>query len=453
MYLKSSIVIGVTLMLLVTSSLSWAKLSPEEISRLGNDLTLVGAEKAGNSEGTIPSWEGGITEPPAGYKKGDHHLDPFADDKPVVKITGENMSQHADKLSAGHQAMLKAYPSFFMNIYPTRRSASSPQRIYEATRKSATTAELVNEGDGVKGTVNGIPFPIPQMGIEVIWNHLLRYRGELAVRKIAQAALTRDGDYTLVKFDDEFNLIYAAEGMTEEKLDNKILLFKQVVTSPARLAGNILLVHETLDQIKEPRAAWVYNPGQRRVRRAPNVSYDNPGTASDGIRTNDQFDMFNGATDRYDWKLAGKKEIYVPYNSYKLHSDSLKYKDILTPLHVNPEHLRYELHRVWVVEATLKEGERHLYKRRTFYIDEDSWQILSVDIYDNRDQLWRVSEGHPINYYEVPTLWTTLEVHTDLQSGRYIAIGLDNENDMYDFDIKRTLNDYSPGALRRAGRR
>lgn len=453
MYLKSSIVIGVTLMLLGTSSLSWAKLSPEEISRLGNDLTLVGAEKAGNSEGTIPSWEGGITEPPAGYKKGDHHLDPFADDKPVVKITGENMSQHADKLSAGHQAMLKAYPSFFMNIYPTRRSASSPQRIYEATRKSATTAELVNEGDGVKGTVNGIPFPIPQMGIEVIWNHLLRYRGELAVRKIAQAALTRDGDYTLVKFDDEFNLIYAAEGMTEEKLDNKILLFKQVVTSPARLAGNILLVHETLDQIKEPRAAWVYNPGQRRVRRAPNVSYDNPGTASDGIRTNDQFDMFNGATDRYDWKLAGKKEIYVPYNSYKLHSDSLKYKDILTPLHVNPEHLRYELHRVWVVEATLKEGERHLYKRRTFYIDEDSWQILSVDIYDNRDQLWRVSEGHPINYYEVPTLWTTLEVHTDLQSGRYIAIGLDNENDMYDFDIKRTLNDYSPGALRRAGRR
>jgi hypothetical protein len=453
MYLKSSIIIGATLVFIGISSFGWAMLSSEEISRLGKDLTPLGAEIAGNAEGTIPAWEGGITTPPAGYKKGDHHIDPFAADKSELKITAENMAQYADKLSVGHQAMLKAYPSFYMNIYPTKRSASSPQRIYDATRKVAATSELVNQGDGVKGTVNGIPFPIPGSGIEVIWNHLLRYRGEIAERRIAQAALTRGGKYTLVQFEDEFNLLYSAKGMTEEVLDNKILLFKQVVTSPARLAGNILLVHETLDQIKEPRAAWVYNPGQRRVRRAPNVSYDNPGTASDGIRTNDQFDMFNGATDRYNWKLAGKKEIYVPYNSYKLHSDALKYEDILTPLHLNPEHLRYELHRVWIVEATLKDGARHLYKRRTFYIDEDSWQILAVDIYDNRDQLWRVSEGHPINYYEVPTFWTTLEVHTDLQSGRYIAIGLDNESSMYDFDITRTLKDYSPGELRRSGRR
>jgi hypothetical protein len=432
---------------------SFAAITADEIARLGADLTPVGAEQAGNSEGTIPAWTGGLTEPPPGYKQGDHHPDPFAADQPLFTITAENMAQYTDKLSVGHQALLKTYPSFSMKIYPTHRSASSPQRIYDATKKVAATAELVNQGDGVKGTVNGIPFPIPESGIEVIWNHLLRYRGELAARKIAQAALTRGGDYTLVKFDDEFNLLYSVEGMTEAKLDNKILLFKQVVTSPPRLAGNILLVHETLDQIKEPRAAWVYNPGQRRVRRAPNVAYDNPGTASDGIRTNDQFDMFNGATDRYNWKLVGKKEIYVPYNSYKLHSDSLRYKDILTPLHLNPEHLRYELHRVWIVDATLKEGARHLYKRRTFYIDEDSWQILAVDIYDNRDQLWRVSEGHPISYYEVPTFWTTLEVHTDLQSGRYIAIGLDNESSMYDFDIRRTDKDYSPGALRRAGRR
>jgi hypothetical protein len=453
MLINAFVKISTVLLLICGPATSWAMLSSDEIARLGKDLTPVGAEAAGNADGTIPAWIGGITEPPAGYKKGDHHPDPFASDKPVLTIVADNMAQYAGQLSAGHQAMLKTYPSFYMNIYPTRRSASSPQRIYEATHKVASTAELVNEGDGVKGTVNGIPFPIPKTGIEVIWNHLLRYRGDIASRQIAQAAPSRGGDYTLVKFDDEFNLVYSQEGITEEKLANKILLFKQEVTSPPRLAGNVLLVHETLDQIKEPRAAWVYNPGQRRVRRAPNVSYDNPGTASDGIRTNDQFDMFNGATDRYDWKLVGKKEIYVPYNAYKLHSDSLKYKDILTPLHINPEHLRYERHRVWIVDATLKEGARHLYKRRTFYIDEDSWQILSVDIYDNRDQLWRVSEGHPINYYEVPTFWTTLEVHTDLQSGRYIAIGLDNESSMYDFDIQRTLSNYSPGELRRSGRR
>jgi hypothetical protein len=241
--------------------------------------------------------------------------------------------------------------------------------------------------------------------------------------------------------------------MTEEELGNTLAFFKQKVLSPPRLAGGILLVRETLNQVKDPRSAWLYNPGQRRVRRAPNVAYDNPGTASDGMRTSDQIDMFNGAVDRYDWKLLGKREIYVPYNSYKLHSDSVRYEDILTPLQVNPDLLRYELHRVWVVDATLKEGARHIYKRRTFYLDEDSWQILLVDQYDNRDQLWRVSEGHVINYYDVPTLWTTLEVHTDLQAARYLAFGLDNQNPMYDFTIERTAADYTPAALRREGTR
>ena len=432
---------------------SFAAISADEAARLGKDLTPVGAEKAGNADGTIPAWDGGITTPPAGYEKGMHHPDPYAADKIQVTITAANMDQYKDNLTVGHQAMLKAYDTFKMNIYPTHRSASSPQRIYDATMKVAQTAQLVNNGDGVTGIVNGIPFPIPKSGIEVLWNHMLRYRGDIAARQIAQAPMTRGGNYNLVKFNDEFSLIYSQAGMTEEKLRNRILLFKQEVTAPARLAGNVLLVHETLDQVKEPRAAWVYNPGQRRVRRAPNVAYDNPGTAADSLRTTDQFDMFNGAPDRYDWKLVGKKEIYVPYNSYLVHSDKLKYKDILTPLHLNPDYLRYELHRVYVVEATLREGSRHLYKKRTFYIDEDSWQIMAADLYDNRDQLWRVSEAHSINYYEVPTFWTTLEAHYDMQSGRYLALGLDNESTMYDFDVKRTDKDYSPGALRRAGRR
>ncbi|MBN1957021.1 MAG: DUF1329 domain-containing protein [Desulfuromonadales bacterium] len=439
--------------ILLVAGPSFAAITAEDAARLGQDLTPVGAEKAGNSDGSIPAWDGGITTPPAGYTKGMHHPDPYAADKVLFTITAANMEQYKDKLTVGHQAMLKAYDTFKMNIYPTHRSASSPQRIYDMTKKVCQTAELINGGDGVTGTVNGIPFPIPKSGIEVLWNHMLRYRGDVASRQIAQAPMTRGGDYTLVKFDDEFSLIYSQEGMTEEKLQNRILLFRQEVTAPARLAGNVLLVHETLNQVAEPRAAWVYNPGQRRVRRAPNVAYDNPGTAADSLRTSDQFDMFNGAPDRYDWKLIGKKEIYIPYNSYLLHSDKLKYEDILKPLHLNPDYLRYELHRVWIVEATLREGARHLYKKRTFYIDEDSWQIMAADIYDNRDQLWRVSEGHSINYYEVPTFWTTLETHYDMQSGRYLALGLDNESAMYDFSIQRTDQDFSPGALRRAGRR
>jgi len=435
------------------SSPLMAEISVADAERLGADLTPLGGEKAANADGSIPAWIGGITTPPANYKKGDHHPDPFAEEKPLFVIDAENMSQYEDQLTEGHKALLQAYKSYSMKVYPSHRTAAAPERIYAATKKISTQAKLTEDGNGVLGSVIGIPFPEPKVGLEIIWNHILRWRGEIAERFIAQAAPTRGGDYSLVKFHDEFFLRYSHEDMTEAKLDNTLLYLKQKVLSPARLAGSILLVHETLNQSKENRKAWVYNKGQRRVRRAPNVAFDNPGTASDGMRTNDQFDMFNGSPERYNWQLMGKKELLVPYNNYQLHSDKLKYQDILTPQHINPDYLRYELHRVWVVKATLKEGQRHIYKSRTVYVDEDSWQILVVDQYDNRDQIWRVSEGFVINYYEVPTLWTTLEVHTDLQAGRYIAIGLDNEDRMYNFDLQRNEADYSTSALRREGRR
>ncbi|MBE2216070.1 MAG: DUF1329 domain-containing protein [Opitutaceae bacterium] len=429
-----------------------AAVTAEQAARLGADLTPLGAEKAGNAAGTIPEWTGGITTPPAGYTPGMHHPDPFAGDKPLFTVTNDTLAEHAAQVPAGIQALIKAYPgSFRLPVYPTRRSASVPTYIYEATRKIATTAELVEGGNGVDKALVGIPFPIPQNGQEVIWNHLLRYRGIAVTRDIAQASPTRNGSYVPVQFADEFLVNYSRADITPETLHNVILFFRQEVLSPARLAGSILLVHETLNQVAEPRNAWVYNTGQRRVRRAPNVAYDNPGTASDGMRTTDQFDMFSGAIDRYDWKLVGKQEMIVPYNAYRLHSDKVKYKDILTPLHINQDLTRYELHRVWVVEATVKTGSSHLYPRRTFYIDEDSWQALVVDQYDSRGEIWRVSEGHCINYYDEPTFWTTLEVHTDLVAGRYLAIGLDNESKMYNFKASRTSEDFTPAALRREG--
>ena len=428
-----------------------AALSPDQIARLGKDLTPLGGERAGNADGSIPAWDGGITKPPAGYKEGQHYVDPYASDKMLFTIDAKNVAQYADKLSAGEQAILKAYPTFHINVYPTHRSAAVPQRVYDGTAKAAATARLEDNGNGVTGAIGGIPFPIPENGVEVIWNHLLRYRGDIMGRHVGQAAPTRGGDYTLVQFDEETMFLYYLPSMTPQTLSNRLLYFLQKVVAPARLAGGILLVHETMDQVKQPRDAWLYNPGQRRVRRAPQVAYDNPGTAADNMRTSDQLDMFNGAPDKYDWKLVGKKEIYVPYNAYRLQEPSLKTKVLLQPLHVNPDPLRYELHRVWVVDATLKVGERNIYKRRTFYVDEDSWQILSIDQYDNRDQLWRVSEGHAMNFYDVPTTWTSLEVITDLQAGRYLVMGLYNEGPAYDFHLKRNEADFTPDALRREG--
>ena len=430
-----------------------ADLASEQIARLESDLTPFGAQREANVDGTIPKWTGGITSPPQGYRIGEHHRDPFAADQVLFTIDSGNIDNYRQFLSAGHQKMLETYPSFRMPVYPTRRSGSVPERIYQATRQAAANASLADDGNGVANAVIGIPFPIPDNGLEVIWNHLLRYRGETVECLMGQAAVTASGDFTLVKFLVAAELRYALEGMTEEALDNTMLMMKQSVLAPARLAGDILLVHETMNQVAEPRKAWTYNPGQRRVRRAPNVAYDNPGTTSDGLRTADQFDMFNGAVDRYDWELVGKKELYVPYNAYKLHSDQLKFTDILNALHPNPEHLRYELHRVWVVEATLKEGASHVYKRRTFYLDEDSWQILLADSYDARDELWRVSEGHVINYYEKPLIWPTLEVHIDLQARRYLAVGLDNEFEMCTWDEESKERDFTVAALRREGRR
>jgi len=444
-----------TIALTLATGSAFSAVSEQDAARLGKDLTPMGAERAGNADGTIPPWDGGIKNAPAGFKSGGHHPDPFASDAVKFTITRDNMAQHAGKLTEGHKAMLKLYgDTYKMNVYPTRRSASCPERIYEATKRIATTAKLVEGGNGVTGAIIGVPFPIPQNGLEVIWNHILRYRGDGARRMIGQAPVTRNGSYTMVMLEDEFYPPYSLAGAQEDKLDNIIIMFKQRVTEPARLVGQVLLVHETLNQVKEHRKAWLYNPGQRRVRRAPNIAFDNPGTAADGLRTSDQFDMYNGSPEQYDWKLVGKKEMYVPYNSYKLHSDKVKYKDLLQSLHLNPDLLRYELHRVWVVDATLKQGVRNIYKRRTFYIDEDSWQIVAIDQYDNRDELWRVSEGHGINYYDQLTYWTTLEAHYDLQSGRYIAVGLNNEEKFtYDFSVPLSADDFTTAALRRAGLR
>jgi len=432
-----------------------AAVSETEAARLGRDLTPLGGEVKASADGTIPAWTGGIQTPPAGYKPGDHHPDPFAADQPLFTITGANAASHEARLTAGQLAVLKAYPTYKLTVYPTRRSASNPQRIYDATRRNATTAQLVSNGNGISGATVGIPFPIPQNGLEVLWNSLTRYRGVAASRRIDQAAVERGGGYQLVKFEDEFLFNYTRPDITLKELEdtNTLIYFKQAAVAPARVAGSILIAHETMDQVKEPRRAWVYNAGRRRVTRAPNVAYDNPGTNADGQRTSDQFDMFNGAPDRYEWTLVGKKELIVPYNAYKLHSKTLKNADVLKPLHPNADLTRYELHRVWVVEAKLKPGTSHLYSRRTFYLDEDSWQILAADQYDGRGQMWRVSEAHCINYYDAQTFWSTLEVHLDLQNGRYLAIGMDNENPMYDFNLKRTPADFTPDSLRREGLR
>lgn len=451
--IKTMCAMGVMSVALNTAPLM-AKVSAEQAAKLGNELTPVGAEKAGNAEGTIPAWDGGLKNVPEGYKQGGPYIDPYADEKPLFVITKDNMAEYADKLSDGQKAMLQAYDTYKMPVFKTHRPAGYSDDIIRFSKQNALNTEMVDGGNGLKNFEGVNPFPIPENGLQVIWNHITRYRGGSFERASVQVTPTAGGDFSPIRFFEEFSERFFLKDYSAKKDPNVMFYFKQIVTAPARLAGNVLLIHETIDQVKEPRRAWIYNAGQRRVRRAPQIGYDGPGTASDGLRTTDNFDMYNGAPDRYDWKLVGKQELYIPYNSYVLDDKSLTYDDIVKPGHLNADYTRYELHRVWKVEATLKDGQRHIYSKRTLYVDEDSWGILIADHFDGRGELWRFAEAHNKYHYDAGAIFTTVETSYDLLSGRYIANGLANEEAFrYNFAKKYTSKEFTPAALRRSGRR
>ena len=444
--------------MIATSFQLRAAVSELEAGRLGKDLTPIGAEMAGNKDGSIPAWTGGIkdSEIPKAFKSGQHYLNPYPDDKPLFTITAKNASDYKDKLTDGQMALLKAYPDTFkMPVYQTRRSARQPDRIYNNTRKAATKAKLLEGGNGFSGAYDAYPFPIPQNGLEALWNHIVRYRGEYVVRRASEVAVQRNGAFSLSTSQQEALINYNLPTGSEATLDNIIFYYLSFTRSPARLAGGAVLIYETLDQVKQPRQAWGYNAGQRRVRRAPNLAYDTPIASSDGLRTADDTDMYNGAPDRYEWTLLGKKEVYIPYHNYRLISPDVKYEEILSKGHLNPDYTRYELHRVWVVEGKLKAGARHVYSKRVLYLDEDSWGAAVVDQYDGRGELWRISMAYLINFYDRPTVWTGLDVYHDLRSRRYHAQGLANEEAKFvSFDeAVPDLKYFKPSALRRRGRR
>ena len=432
-----------------------AAVSPEEAAQLGAKLTPIGAERAGNAAGTIPEWTGGLSANAGKVDERGFLEDPYAQDQPLFVITANNVDQYKEQLSEGQVAMFKRYPETFkMPIYPSRRSAALPDDIYTKIKHSALTTTAVDGGYGVNNFSQSryYAFPIPKNGLEVQWNHVTRYRGGNLQRVITQATPQVNGAFTPIRFDETVAAPQDLPDLPEGRGDNIISYFKQQVTAPSRLAGNVLLVYETLDQVKEPRSAWMYNAGQRRVRRAPQVDYDGPGTAADGLRTTDNFDMFSGAPDRYDWKLVGKREMYIPYNSYKLDSPDLKYTDIIQAGHLNQDYTRYELHRVWEVEATVKPEARHIYAKRTMFFDEDTWQLAIVDHYDGRGQLWRVAEGHMQQYYHAQAAAYTLEVIYDLNAGRYLALGMKNEErHSFKFDVPLRFSDFTPAALRNSG--
>lgn len=396
-----------------------AGVTAEEANKLGTTLTLVGAEKAGNKEGTIPEYTGGLTTAPAGFIKGSNvRPDPFAGEKPQFSIDAKNMDKYANKLTEGSKALMKTYQGYRIDVYPTHRTAAYPKFVLDNTVKNATRAKISDDGTSMHGARAGIPFPIPKTGNEVMFNYLANFQGVSFVLpkfsawnidSAGKSVLSSQGVWTT-------DSPYYDQSKAEEPIE--LARYRANYTGPARRTGEAILAMDPVDYTHNDSRAWQYLPGQRRVRLAPDIAYDTPNSSTAGMSTYDDVNLFNGKQDRYNFNLVGKKEIYVPYNTYRFtYLD--KPEDALQAKFINPDVVRWELHRVWVVDAKLKEGKRHIYSRRTFYVDEDSWNVLAVDQYDGRGQLWRPGFAYLTQSYDVPAPSSVTAGHYDLLAGTY----------------------------------
>jgi hypothetical protein len=431
-----------------------AAVSADEAKKLGTTLTPTGAERAGSADKSIPEYTGGLTTPPAGYQKGSGiRPDPYEAEKPLFSITAQNMGQYEAKLTAGTKELLKKYPSMRVDVYPSHRSMAFPKYVQDNSVKNATSVKTTDDGLGLEGTFAGIPFPIPKTGNEVMWNHLLRYTGQsyytqydaINVDSAGKAVLATTGQIYM-------DYPYYDPKRSGASAENDIYFRTKIAYSaPARRAGEALLVQDYINPMKNGRRAWQYLPGQRRVKLAPDIAYDTPNPGAAGASTYDDAWVFNGAMDRYDFKLVGKKEMLVPYNAFKLVYAKDPYA-VTTPNHINPDYVRWDAHRVWVVEATLKADKRHIYAKRTFYVDEDSWVAVAADMYDARGQLYRAGFVYTNPAYELPAPSAMGQSFHDFTSGSYNMIGLLGA---YDVGVKfmdpLSANAWSADALAGAG--
>ncbi|HBP1357939.1 TPA: DUF1329 domain-containing protein [Pseudomonas aeruginosa] len=419
------------LSLLLSVGLAWAgvpaqaQVSAEEAARLGRDLTPMGAEKAGNADGSIPAWSGkwrGV--PPQVRFEGTGHKrpDPYAGEKPLFSITAQNMAQYADKLSDGQKALFKRYPQTYrIVVYPSHRDFRYSEKVESNILYNALHAKLINDGYGVAEAFGASPFPIPKNGYELMWNHNLPSRAwkEEANYLMALTLSNQNRVFEKVRYQI-FSPWDNPQGSPKEY--DGLQAYAMVRTlEPTRKKGEIILTNEFSDPVASPRQAWQYIPGTRRVRRAPTIAYDTPYGAG-GFRVMDEDRLFNGAPDRYDWKLVGKQEMYIPSNNYQLDDPDLAVDKLLTTNgHLNPDFVRYELHRVWVLEANLRPGSRHIYAKRRMYLDEDTWSAVLSDNYDAKGQLWRTNVQTWVYAYEIQAFHARVAVYHDLIAGSYLV--------------------------------
>lgn len=437
----------------VAAGQAHAGVTAEEALQLGGTLTPWGAIKAGNADGTIPAYNGTVA-PPSSYdpSKPGMRPDPFAEEKPLFSISAQNLAQYADKLAEGTKAMLQKYPDYRLDVYPTHRTANYPDWVNENSIKNATNCKTTKGGLGVEGCFGGVPFPIPQDGYEAMWNKMLQFEAPGTFSVVRSWLVDPSGKAILQGENEQWiEIPYYDRSKTSIGAKDAYWLYRHISKAPARKAGEALLMHDSLDMVGTGRRAWQYLPGQRRIKLAPDLAYDTPNPQSGGTSNMDDATLFLGAMDRFEWKLLGKREIYIPYNNFKLKDPAqCPSTTVLQKSFFNPDCVRWELHRVWIVEATVRPGVRHNYHKRVFYLDEDVFTGLA-DNYDASGQLYRIVQTFVVPRYESEGHDSYSTVGYDLLSGAYATFSYHSDTGgSYDLP-KQTDRFWSPESLAGSG--
>jgi hypothetical protein len=426
-----------------------ALVTDQQAAALKSDLTPVGAVRAGNEAGTIPPWTGGYRTAPRDYVEGAPRPDPFAGDKPLFAITAKNFRDYADKLPDGAVQLFQKYPDYRMDIYPTHRSAAAPDWVYDNVFRNATAAHAAPEGIayGVEGAVGGIPFPIPKDGFEAVWNHLLAFWGPARELNVGTYVVSSDGtiDKTTT-YREIADFPYYFRGATPDSFGGYYFKTLHLAVAPAAKAGQDYLNWQPINTRRYRFAAWRVLPGEHRARKAPSISYDVPDADADGFVSMDEYYLFFGGLDHYDFKLLGRKEMYIPYNNNRL--ALLPAREVLGRSHANPDALRYELHRVWVVEGTLAKGQHDIVTRRRLYLDEDSWFAVYSDSWDADGRLWKFGQGTMYLMPEVPAIILGSQFVYDFELGGYVyGFAFNGESQVYKVTAPHAPTLFTPDSL------
>jgi Protein of unknown function (DUF1329) len=453
-----------SLILLLTAASAAARLPEDVVAQFGKERTPMGAIRAGNADGLIPEWTGRIQGLPEGLAwagPGTPYPDPYAGEQPLFTITADNLDRYRERLSPGQIALFETYPDTFrMPVYPSHRDFAYADIIYDKVRYNAEHAELYNNDEGIRGYVGSAAFSVPANGAEVVW--FTRTTGAYAVE---------EGEYSDIavfpndtrsvrrsRFRQESPYFNRANPVSADfeypKLGKYAGYIMTYVTEPARDKGLITSVFEPYDYAQNAREVWRYLPGSRRVRRAPTVGFDTP-DGPGGLKTVDEVRGFNGSMERFAWKLVGQREIFIPYHSYRFDTPGLSYDTLLTRFHANPDYMRYELKRVWVAEATLREGQRHIYGKRRIYVDEDTGLTAITENYDGRGELWKVVLFNSLYEFGGAAYVRRVQMYHDLRAGAYIAERLVNDSAplLYDQSPMQGESYFSPANIRKLGRR